>query len=218
MEGYGKNYQLLSDAVIGSLGGERKSLLLQCCCGPCSTYVLEYLSRHFVLTVLFYNPNIQPEEEYEKRLFWLKRVVSGYGGQVAVLDCSYEGEAFVEAARGMEQEPEGGARCTRCFRLRLRETARLAAERGFDYFCTTLTVSPHKDAERINEIGLALEREFGVSWLPSDFKKREGYKRATELSRQQGLYRQDYCGCAFSLAQAKKREEMKKVPAPAEEK
>lgn len=214
----GKNYQFLSDAVIGSVGGESKSLLLQCCCGPCSTYVLEYLSRHFALTVLFYNPNIQPAEEYEKRLFWLKRVVSGYGGQVAALDCPYEGEAFVEAVRGIEQEPEGGARCTRCFRLRLRETARLAAERGFDYFCTTLTVSPHKDAERINEIGLALEREFGVSWLPSDFKKREGYKRATELSRQQGLYRQGYCGCAFSLAEAKKREEMKKVPAPAEEK
>lgn len=214
----GKNYQLLSDAVIDALDGEKKSLLLQCCCGPCSTYVLEYLSRYFGLTVLFYNPNIQPAEEYEKRLFWLKKVVSGYGGQVAVLDCPYGGEAFMEAARGLEQEPEGGARCTRCFELRLRETARLAAAQGFDYFCTTLTVSPHKDAERINEIGLALEREFGVSWLPSDFKKREGYKRATELARQQGLYRQDYCGCAFSLAEAKKREEMKKSPASAEEK
>lgn len=214
----GENYQLLLDTVIDSLGGEKKSLLLQCCCGPCSTYVLEYLSQHFKLTVLFYNPNIQPPEEYEKRLFWLKRVVSGYGDQVALLDCPYGGEAFVESARGFEQEPEGGARCTRCFDLRLRETARLAAEGSFDYFCTTLTVSPHKDATRINELGLALEREFGVRWLPSDFKKREGYKRATELARRQGLYRQDYCGCAFSLvAVVKKREEIKKS-APAEEK
>ena len=193
-----QNYQLDTDEIIEKLGEKKPSILLQCCCGPCSTYVLDYLSRYFDVTVLFYNPNIQPPEEYEKRLFWLGEVVSKYGGSVKTMECSYDGERFGEMAKGLENEPEGGRRCTRCFELRLRETAKRAAAGGFDYFCTTLTVSPHKDQNRINALGFELEREFGVKWLPSDFKKREGYKRSIELSREYGLYRQDYCGCLFS--------------------
>ncbi len=200
------NYQLETDAVIISLSGERKKLLLQCCCGPCSSYVLEYLTEYFDVTVLYYNPNIQPIEEYDKRLFWMREVVSKYPDTVCVLECGYNGEAFAEVSRGLENEPEGGARCTRCFELRLRETARLAKAGDFDYFCTTLSVSPHKDEKRINEIGFELEHEFGVKWLPADFKKREGYKRSNELAREYGLYRQDYCGCLFSLMHAEKTE------------
>lgn len=196
------NYQLDTDALTNTFNGEKPKLLLQCCCGPCSSYVLEYLTDHFDVTVLFYNPNIQPREEYDKRLYWLNNVVERYDGGVKTLECGYDGESYDEITKGLENEPEGGARCTECFRLRLRQTARLAAENGFDYFCSTLTVSPHKDSERINEIGLALEAQFGVKWLPSDFKKRGGYGRSTELSKEYGLYRQNYCGCLFSLAQS----------------
>jgi len=196
------NYQLDTDAVISALGDKRPTLLLQCCCGPCSSYVLEYLTRYFDVTILFYNPNIQPRREYDKRLYWLREVIARYGSQVKMLECGYDGESFSEVVKGLEREPEGGARCTECFKLRLRETARLAGDNGFDWFCTTLTVSPHKDSERINEIGLACGRQYGVKWLPSDFKKREGYKRSTELSREYGLYRQSYCGCLYSLAES----------------
>ncbi|NCC68882.1 MAG: epoxyqueuosine reductase QueH [Clostridia bacterium] len=196
------NYQADTDKIVSRLSGEKPSLLLQCCCGPCSSYVLEYLTQHFNVTVLFYNPNIQPRPEYEKRLFWLEDVVSRYNGEVRVMDCGYDGGDFEEISKGLELEPEGGGRCTKCFELRLRETAKRAAENGFDFFCTTLTVSPHKDSERINETALVLEREYGIKWLPSDFKKRDGYKRSIELSREYGLYRQDYCGCLFSLAQS----------------
>ena len=199
-----RNYQLETDAVTASLDGGRKSLLLQCCCGPCSSYVLEYLTKYFDVTVLYYNPNIQPTEEYDKRLFYMRQVASKYPETVSVLECAYRGEDFATVARGLEDEPEGGARCVKCFELRLRETARLAKEGDFDYFCTTLTVSPHKDEQRLNEMGFELERELGIKWLPSDFKKREGYKRSNELAREYGLYRQDYCGCLFSLAEMKK--------------
>lgn len=197
------NYQLDTDAAIASLGDNRPKLLLQCCCGPCSSYVLEYLTRHFDITILFFNPNIQPMEEYSKRLYWLREVAVRYGGQVKTLECGYDGERFDKIAEGLENEEEGGERCTECFKLRLEETARLASDNGFDWFCSTLTVSPHKDCDRINEIGLAYGRQYEVQWLPSDFKKREGYKRSTELSREYGLYRQDYCGCLYSLAQSK---------------
>lgn len=200
------NYQYETDTAINLLSGERKKLLLQCCCGPCSSYVLEYLTKYFDVTVLFYNPNIQPIEEYYKRLFWMREVVSKYLDTVSFKECDYNGEDFASVSRGLENEPEGGARCTKCFELRLYETARLAKEGDFDFFCTTLSVSPHKDEARINEIGFKREREFGVRWLPSDFKKREGYKRSNELAREYGLYRQDYCGCLFSLAETKKHE------------
>ena len=198
-----RNWQLETDDVIDSLGEARKKLLLQCCCGPCSSYVLEYLTKYFDVSVLFYNPNIQPKEEYEKRLSWMRTVAKRYPETVTFLECEYEGEAFDAVSKGLENEPEGGARCIKCFELRLRETARLAKEGAFDYFCTTLSVSPHKDGQRLNKIGLELENEFKVKWLPSDFKKREGYKRSIELSKEYGLYRQSYCGCLFSLAETK---------------
>ncbi len=192
------NYQKETEIILSALGGEKKSLLLQCCCGPCSSYVLEYLTKYFNVTVLFYNPNIQPREEYDKRLHYFRLVAAKYPESVKILECGYDGESFIKIAGGLEKEPEGGERCTRCFYLRLRETARLAKEGEFDFFCTTLSVSPHKDAQRLNAIGRELEAEFGVSWLPSDFKKKEGYKRSIELSRQYGLYRQEYCGCVYS--------------------
>ncbi|MFB0920090.1 MAG: epoxyqueuosine reductase QueH [Oscillospiraceae bacterium] len=194
-----RNWQLETDNAIKSLGGERKKLLLQCCCGPCSSYVLEYLTPYFDITVLYYNPNIQPSEEYETRLSWMRKVAEKYPETVSFLDCKYRGEEFDAVSIGLEKEPEGGARCVKCFELRLRETARLAKEGGFDCFCTTLSVSPHKDVQLLNEIGLALEKEFGVKWLPADFKKHGGYLRSIELSKEYGLYRQNYCGCLFSL-------------------
>jgi predicted adenine nucleotide alpha hydrolase (AANH) superfamily ATPase len=201
-----RNFQIMTDEITGATGGRKPRLLLHCCCGPCGTYVLEYLCEFFEVTALFYNPNIYPEREYEKRLYWLENVVNRYGGTVKTAVCEYDGAAFDEISEGLEIEPEGGARCTECFRLRLRQSARMAKEGGFDLFCTTLTVSPHKDAERINDIGFELEREFGVKWLPSDFKKREGYKRSIERSREYGLYRQEYCGCSFSLEKNEERE------------
>jgi len=196
------NYQLETDAALRALYGRKERLLLQVCCGPCGSYVLEYLRQYFDVTVLYYNPNTQPEAEYEKRGVWLREVLAHYP-DVKLLDCAYDGAAFDEIAAGFENEPEGGARCTRCFELRLRETARRAAAGGFSWFCTTLSVSPYKDAGRLNAIGSALAAEYGVKWLPSDFKKRGGYQRSTELSRQWGLYRQEYCGCLFSLEQSK---------------
>lgn len=192
-----KNYQLETDKITSALGGERPRLLLQSCCGPCSSYVLEYLTRYFDVTLLYYNPNIQPEAEYEKRLQTQRQLLARFP-QVALMECPYDAEAYIAAVKGLEGEPEGGRRCTECFALRLEYAARAAAEGGFPYFCTTLTVSPHKDAARINAIGEDMGARYGVCFLPSDFKKRDGYKRSTELSREYGLYRQDYCGCLYS--------------------
>ena len=196
-----QNYQKQMDAVVAALPeGARPRLLLQSCCGPCSSYVLEALTPFFRVTVLYYNPNIQPREEYELRLANQRKIIDELPTATAVdlLECSYDGDRYDQAVRGLESEPEGGQRCTVCFRLRLEETARLAKENGFDWFCTTLTVSPHKDADRLNRIGAELGERYGVPFLPSDFKKREGYKRSRELSKAYGLYRQDYCGCLFS--------------------
>ncbi len=191
-----ENYQLKTDALISGLGGRKPTLLLHSCCGPCSSYVLEYLSEFFDITLLFYGPNIQPREEYELRLAHQRRVVEHI--PVDIMECGYEGEAFEAIAAGYESEPEGGARCTRCFALRIEETARRAAQAGAEYYCTTLSVSPHKDAQRINALGEAFGEKYGVKWLPSDFKKRGGYQRSIALSREWGLYRQDYCGCLYS--------------------
>ncbi len=196
-----QNYQKQMDVVVAALPeGARPRLLLQSCCGPCSSYVLEALTPFFRVTVLYYNPNIQPREEYELRLANQRKIIDALPTPTAVdlLECPYDGERYDQAVRGLESEPEGGQRCTVCFRLRLEETARLAKENGFDWFCTTLTVSPHKDADRLNRIGAELGERYGVPFLPSDFKKREGYKRSIELSKAYGLYRQDYCGCLFS--------------------
>ena len=190
------NYQLETDKCIASLDGRKPSLLLQSCCGPCSSYVLEYLTQFFDVTVLYYNPNIQPEAEYEKRLYYQREVLKHIPAKL--MECSYDGAAFEAIAAGYETAPEGGERCTRCFLLRLTETAKRAAAGGFDFFCTTLTVSPHKDAERINRIGEELGAKYGVRWLPSDFKKRNGYLRSIQLAKEFDLYRQDWCGCKYS--------------------
>ena len=204
-----ENYQRKTDEAVSALGGRKPRLLLQVCCGPCGSYVLEYLTRYFDVTVLYYNPNTQPLAEYEKRGDWLREVLTRYP-DVKLMDCPYDGEAYEIVSKGMENEPEGGKRCTKCFELRLRETARRARAEGFDWFCTTLSVSPYKNADRLNRIGEALGEEYGVRFLPSDFKKRGGYQRSIELSKQWGLYRQEYCGCLYSLAESeKKREEGK---------
>ena len=191
-----RNYQLELDRITASLSG-RPRLLLHSCCGPCSSYVLEYLTRYFGVFLSYYNPNIQPREEYDLRLENQLKVLGRMPG-VTLVPCGYDGGAYDEAVRGLEDEPEGGARCTECFALRLDFAAREAKRLGCDYFATTLTVSPHKDAQRINAIGEALAGKYGVKWLPGDFKKRDGYKRSIELSREFGLYRQNYCGCLFS--------------------
>ena len=192
-----ENFQIKTDKVIAALGENKPRLLLHSCCGPCSSYVLEYLSQHFQLTVLFYGPNIQPEEEYKLRLEHQMKVLEQV--RADFMACDYDGEAFEAIARGYEQEAEGGERCTRCFTLRIEETARRAAEGGFDYYCTTLSVSPHKDAQRINALGEEFAEKYGVKWLPSDFKKRGGYQRSIALSKEWELYRQDYCGCLYSI-------------------
>lgn len=191
-----RNYQLELDRITASLAG-RPRLLLHSCCGPCSSYVLEYLTRYFEVFLSYYNPNIQPREEYDLRLENQLCVLGRIPG-VTLVPCGYDGGAYDEAVRGLEDEPEGGARCTECFKLRLDFAAREAKRLGCDYFATTLTVSPHKDAQRINAIGEALAGKYGVKWLPGDFKKRDGYKRSIELSREFGLYRQNYCGCLYS--------------------
>ena len=193
-----ENYQKKLDALLESLD-DRPRLLLQACCGPCSSYVLEYLIQHFDVTVLFYNPNIRPEAEYVRRLDTLKQLLTRMpgGANVKLLETGWRGEEFLSVARGLEHLPEGGERCTRCFVLRLEETARQAAVGDFDFFGTTLTVSPHKDAERLNRIGAGLAEKYGVPWLFSDFKKKNGYLRSIQLSREYDLYRQEYCGCGF---------------------
>ncbi len=194
------NYQLELDKLIHSLENTPK-VLLHACCAPCSSYVLEYLAKHFVIDLFYYNPNTYPKEEYEKRGHELEKLITlmEFQNPVGMIQAVYEPEKFYKAAFGKESEREGGSRCAECFRLRLEETAKQAKALGYDYFATTLTVSPHKNAQLINQIGLELEREYGVKYLISDFKKREGYKRSIELSRQYDIYRQEYCGCEFSL-------------------
>lgn len=176
----------------------RPTLLLHSCCAPCCSAVLERLCPHFDVTILFYNPNIQPEAEYQKRLFWQKKLPELSGLSVGLLQAPYRGEDFSAVAAGLEAEPEGGARCAACLSLRLGETAKTAASLGFDYFCTTLSVSPHKNAEQINRLGEHFEKRYPARWLPSDFKKAGGYQRSIALSNAFGLYRQNYCGCLFS--------------------
>ena len=196
------NYQKELDKVIEVLQrqGRVPRLLLHSCCAPCSSYVLEYLSRYFEITVFYYNPNIYPPEEFGKRVEEQKRLIAQLPAEhpISFLDGPYEPERFYEMAKGLEQVPEGGARCFKCYRLRLTETAEMACAGKYDYFTTTLSISPLKNAEKLNEIGGQLAKDYGVDYLYSDFKKRNGYKRSTELSREYGLYRQDYCGCEFS--------------------
>lgn len=200
-----QNYQKIMEAQIASLEGT-PSLLLQSCCGPCSSYVLEVLAEHFNVTVLYYNPNIYPEAEYYKRLDEQIKIINSmpFKNKVELMPCDYDEQEFLSAAKGFENEREGGARCKECFILRLGKTAALAKEKGFDFFTTTLTVSPHKNAQLLNQIGKELEDKHGVKYLFADFKKKEGYKRSIQLSKEYDLYRQEYCGCRFSLESDKK--------------
>lgn len=197
-----RNYQLEMDRLIYEFQSENKvpTLLLQACCAPCSSYVLEYLSKYFKIFVLYYNPNISPQKEYEYRLAEEKRLISEMNTEnpVEILECEYDPELFFEKVKGLEKEPEGGARCKICFEMRLRETAEFCQKYSCDYFATTLTISPLKNAQVINDIGEKIAEEYGVKYMPSDFKKKNGYKRSIELSREYDLYRQDYCGCIFS--------------------
>lgn len=211
MPGPSRNYAKELERLIQKLQQEGKvpRLLLHACCAPCSSAVLEYLSQYFAITLLYYNPNIAPLEEYQKREAELRRLVSQmkFTHPVELLPCQYDGQAFVQAARGLEGEPEGGKRCEACFRLRLRYAAQEAARMRFDYYTTTLSISPMKNAPLLNQLGEEIGREFGVAHLPSDFKKKDGYKRSVQLSKEYDLYRQDYCGCAFSKAQRQREKE-----------
>ena len=216
------NYQKELDKVIEVLQrqGRVPRLLLHSCCAPCSSYVLEYLSRYFEITVFYYNPIIYPPEEFGKRVEEQKRLIAQLPAEhpISFLDGPYEPERFYEMARGLEQVPEGGARCFKCYRLRLTETAEMARAGKYDYFTTTLSISPLKNAEKLNEIGGQLAKDYGVDYLYSDFKKRNGYKRSTELSREYGLYRQDYCGCVFSMRERRAQQEAAARQEPAEQK
>lgn len=212
------NYAKELEHLIAGLGDRVPTLLLHACCAPCSSAVLEYLCQYFDVTLLYYNPNISPRAEYDKRLSelqgLLQRLPLKYPAKI--YPCSYRGEDFEEISRGLEDQPEGGLRCMACYRLRLREAARAAQELGLEYFTTTLSVSPLKNARAINEIGEELAREYGVKHLPSDFKKKDGYKRSIQLSREYGLYRQDYCGCLYSKREreeAKDEEERREIHA-----
>lgn len=193
------NYQKELEKLIDSFNN-RPTLLLHACCAPCSSYCLEYLTQYFDITVYFYNPNISEVTEYRMRKEELKRYIAEYGfeNDIIIIEGDYIPDEFYQIAKGLEKCPERGERCMKCYELRLRKTALLAKELGSDYFCTTLSISPLKDAKKINEIGYELQEETNVSWLPSDFKKKNGYKRSIELSAEYNLYRQNYCGCVFS--------------------
>ena len=192
------NYQKELEKLLKQLGEE------QSCCAPCSSYVLEYLSEYFKITIFYYNPNIYPESEYTKRILEQQKLIRDmkFRYPVSFLAGKYDKEKFYEMAAGMEDLKEGGTRCMKCYELRLTETARQAVAGEFDYFTTTLSISPMKNAQKLNEIGVRVGEEYGVKYLVSDFKKKNGYKRSIELSKEYGLYRQDYCGCEFSMRQA----------------
>lgn len=206
------NYQKELDALLTAFPAEttvKPSLLLHACCGPCSSYVLEYLFKYFDITVFYYNPNIYPQEEYQRRLAELRKLYETFPpaleGKVKVVEEAYDPEDFYKAVGTREEpeladEPEKGERCRRCYEFRLRRAFEYATTGGYDYFCTTLSISPFKDAEKLNVIGQELEAEnpSGPHWLPSDFKKKGGFKRSLEISEEYGMYRQDYCGCIYS--------------------
>lgn len=229
--GNARNYAKELEKIIDKMQEEREEtgcvrrLLLHSCCAPCSSYVLEYLREYFDITVFYYNPNITEDVEYRKRVMEQKRLIEEYNRQtdecsfggmhstskarrIKIIEGDYEPGCFYAMARGLEKCDEGGERCFGCYELRLKKTAQLAAKLDFDCFTTTLTISPLKNAQKLNEIGERLEKAYKVPFLPSDFKKKDGYKRSIELSAQFGLYRQDYCGCIYSRRQ---REEGRKI-------
>ena len=208
-----RNFQKELEKIIeeNKKNGVVPSLLLHSCCAPCSSYCLEYLSQYFKITVLYYNPNLFPAGEYERRVSEQKKLVSALPTKypVTLVEMKGEPEEFYSAVKGLEHIREGGERCFACFKLRLERAARYAKENGFDFFTTTLTISPLKNAQKLNEIGEAVGEKFGVRHLPSDFKKKNGYKRSVELSKVYGLYRQDYCGCVFSKREREEAEKAK---------
>ncbi len=208
------NYQKELDKIIKKLDEEGRvpSLLLHSCCGPCSSYCIEYLSQYFSITVFYYNPNIYPKEEYYTRVKEQEKFIEQFKTKhpVSFIEGDYDTDSFYDIAKGLEQEPEKGIRCHKCYELRLRRTAEVAKEKGFDFFTTTLTISPMKESQVLNEIGQKVAEEIGVEWLVSDFKKKEGYKRSTELAREYDMYRQDYCGCVYSYRDRQAQKQMQK--------
>ena len=192
------NYDKILEELISKLDHKPK-LLLHSCCGPCSSYVITYLKDYFDITILYYNPNIEPIDEYEKRKKEQIKLINELNiASLTLMDVDYENEVYRNSVIGFEQEKEGGSRCHLCYELRLKKTASLAKQNNFEYFGTTLTVSPYKNATVLNAIGEKLSKEYNVLWLYSDFKKKDGYKESIELSKKYELYRQDYCGCLFS--------------------
>ena len=205
-----ENFFRKFDKTVEQFGDTKPEILLHSCCGPCSSSVLELLAKYFDVTVLWYNPNLYPEAEYEKRLATQKQLIDAIGTdgvKASLLVEPWRSEDYFSRIKGLENEPEEGKRCLECFKIRLDETARIAAERGFEWFCTTLTVSSRKDAVAINAIGREAAAKYGVKWLTSEFRKREGNHRSIILSEKYGLYRQEYCGCVFSLANMGEKDE-----------
>lgn len=205
-----RNFQKELEKIIeqNEKDGVVPSLLLHSCCAPCSSYCLEYLSQYFKITVLYYNPNLYPAEEYDRRVSEQRRLIAALPSEneISLVEMRGEPEEFYLAVKGLEHIREGGERCFACFRLRLERTAEYAGKNGFDYFTTTLTISPLKNAAKLNEIGEEVAERFNVRHLPSDFKKKNGYKRSVELSKTYELYRQDYCGCVFSKREREQAE------------
>lgn len=197
------NYQLILEETLKNLQ-DKPTILIHSCCGPCSSYVLDYLEKYFDITIVYYNPNIYPETEYQKRLSEQKRIIKEmFNDRIKILNCNYDSEEFEKISKGLESCPEGGIRCTKCFNLRLEKTARLAKQNNFDYFTTTLSVSPYKNSIILNDIGKQLEKKYNIKYLYADFKKKDGYKKSIEYSKKYNLYRQEYCGCKYSLEKNK---------------
>ena len=198
------NYQKKLEEILDLIDINAKpKLLLHACCGPCSSYVVEYLSKYFDITIYYYNPNTYPKDEYVRRMFELKKFIKEFNNRIKIIENEYYPEEFYKSIKGLENNGERSKRCYNCYKLRLENSAKYAKENEFDYFTTTLSISPYKDAEWINEIGKELEKKYKVKYLFSDFKKRNGYKRSLELSKEYKLYRQEYCGCVYSMQERK---------------